>query len=250
MTVDTWSWIGAFGMAIGAAILYFNWSRRTKAEEEHSSLHFFVPLIAMASYFAMAVHQGETVLSNGTAFLYARYIDWSITTPLLLFGLSLTALRRNIRRPGLVGGLIAADSYMILTGLFAGLSEGYIKWIWFTISCFAFLAVYGVLWGPLKRESARNGTDIDKEYTGNAMFLSVIWFLYPVVFLFGTPGLKMMSPVATAAAFTILDLIAKVIYGIYSMARAKSSTEREISERRISSDELITDGVAAATARV
>ena len=59
---------------------------------------------------------------------WARYVDWSLTTPLLLLDLALLA--------GLSGGhiLIAifADLVMILTGLFAafGAEKNGSKWGW------------------------------------------------------------------------------------------------------------------------
>lgn len=103
-----------------------------------------ITIIAAISYFAMATghgtaihhirirHQNDHVPDTYTdvqrQVFWARYVDWSLTTPLLLLDLSLLA--------GLNGAhmlmAIVADVIMILTGLFAAFgSEGTPqKWGW------------------------------------------------------------------------------------------------------------------------
>ncbi len=126
------------------------------------------------------------------------------------------------KRLGLFVGLIGADIYMILTGLVAGYSptSSADKWIWFLMSCGAFLAVYWVIWWPLRAEAERAGNGTT--YTRNAAILSVLWLLYPVVFLFGTDGLLIISPALSALCFTVLDLVSKVGYGILTTAETNA----------------------------
>ncbi|KAI6801933.1 hypothetical protein KC358_g15379, partial [Hortaea werneckii] len=110
-----------------------------------------ITITAALSYFAMASGHGasyhhvvereshqhvpDTTHDIYREVYYARYIDWSITTPLLLLDLCLLA--------GMNGGsiliAIVADLIMILTGLFAAYgSEGTPqKWGWYAIACIA-----------------------------------------------------------------------------------------------------------------
>ena len=195
-------------------------------------IHAIVPMIAAALYLLMSLNQGGVVIDNGREFLYARYVDWSITTPLLLTGLALTAMDDLRKRLGLVLGLIGADVYMILTGLEAGYSptSSADKWIWFLMSCGAFLAVYWVIWWPLRAEARKAGNATT--YTRNAAILSVLWLLYPVVFLFGTDGLLIISPALSAVCFTVLDLVSKVGYGMLSTAETNAKFSREVRDGR------------------
>ena len=233
MTENAWLWIGFIGMAIGSVVILAQMGRKTPAEEAHGVLHSIVPMIAAALYLLMALNQGSVTIDNGREFLWARYADWSITTPLLLTGLALTAMDDLRKRLGLFVGLIGADIYMILTGLVAGYSptSSADKWIWFLTSCGAFLAVYWVIWWPLRAEAelAGNGTT----YKRNAAILSVLWLLYPVVFLFGTDGLLIISPVLSALCFTVLDLVSKVGYGILTTAETNAKFRREVRDGRI-----------------
>lgn len=76
------------------------------------------------------MHTG--LLTHSTVY-WARYVDWSVTTPLLLLDLALLA--------GLSGGhifiAVVADIIMILTGLFAafGSEDTPQKWGWYAIAC-------------------------------------------------------------------------------------------------------------------
>ena len=181
MTETNWLWIGAIGMIVGSLVLFAAGGRRTQDEEGHTLIHGFVPLFAAISYFAMAVHQGEATLTSGRVFLYARYLDWTVTTPALLLGLSMVGLHGARRRPGLVAGLLTSDIVMIVTGLFFGLSQvPVIKWVWYGASCVAFLAVLWVLFAPLMQEARARDQVRRDVYMRNAVLLTVLWLIYPV----------------------------------------------------------------------
>ena len=236
MTVNDWLWIGFYGMALGAAaLLAYGWSYRTRDEENHAYLHLFVCLAAMASYLAMATGYGSVRLADGRDFYFARYVDWSVTTPLLLLGLSLTALHSPFRRWALLLGLLFTDVYMIVTGLFAGLSPtgSAAKWTWYLISSGAFLFIYYALFGPLRREAGLTGARAAALFKRNATVLAVLWFGYPVIFLLGDEGVRSVGPVGTAAAYTILDLLAKVAFGLFSLSGTKAKTTAELADGEV-----------------
>ena len=70
----------------------------------------------------MATGAGMIILDDGRRFYYFRYIDWLVTSPLLLLNLALLALARPGRNIGLIAGFIGLDIFMVLTGLAAGSS--------------------------------------------------------------------------------------------------------------------------------
>jgi bacteriorhodopsin len=228
MAVETWLWIGTIGMLLGAVILYFALvSNKSLRDEGDYQSHFYVPLIAFTLYLLMALGAGALVTSTGRVYYFARYIDWSITTPLLLYSLVTSGLHgTGIKRPALVVGLLGADVYMILTGFVAGLSDNpSVKWTFYICSCAAFIAIYGLLFGPFKKLTATGPHA--STYMKKAMFLSAIWFAYPVVFLIGQEGFRIWSATWDAVFFTLLDLIAKVVYGVWAVSLAKKSAIAE-----------------------
>ena len=236
MTEQGWLWIGCAGMALGALVIFLKGGRRTPEEEMATILHGIVPVIAACSYFAMAVGQGSVVRHSDVGggfdhtFYFARYVDWMFTTPLLLTALSLTAMHGRLRRPGLLLGVIVADVIMILTALFFGLTAVvWIKWSWFAISCGAFLAVYYVIWVGLREEAGQQREDVRGTFQRNAVLLSVIWFAYPVVLLLDQEGLNLIGSTTSVAILAVLDLVAKVGYGLLAGSEHERIAERDLS---------------------
>lgn len=241
MNIVDWLWFGFVAMALGSVILLvMGWNRRTRDEENHYLLHLFVTLAATASYLAMALGQGSITLADGREFYVARYIDWSITTPMLLTGLCLTALHAPFRRWALLLGLVFTDFYMIATGVIAGFSPtgSSAKWAWYLISSGAFLFIYIGLWGPMRAESEKSGPRAAKLFKTNATILSAVWFAYPVIFLLGSEGIKAIDATATAALYTIFDVIAKVVYGIFSMAATRTKVTEDLAAGEVPEHDL------------
>jgi bacteriorhodopsin len=238
MTPQFWLWLGFAGMSAGAALILVMGKRRTAAEETDTIIHGIVPIIAACSYLAMATGQGSIQLPAGPdagtatrAFYFARYIDWSFTTPLLLLGLANTAMHSGMRRPAVIWGMIGSDLIMIVTAFVFGLSQvAWLKWTWFAISCGAFLAVYYGIFVQLREENAREREDTRTAFMQNAVFLSVLWMAYPVVLLFGDDGLGLLSPSLGLGIIAVLDLVAKVVYGIMATRRTAQRVDRDLAQ--------------------
>lgn len=232
---ETWLWIGTGGMALGAlSILVVGHGMK---ETHHRVTSFFVCAIAATFYLLMAQGQGDVIVSKASLALtplgvgadvsvqmvyFARYIDWFFTTPLLLLGLMTVALKPlsgggepTRERLGLVAGIIGADILMILTGLFGALSiDSTHKYVWFIVSCGFFLAVLTLIWGPIRAAAAEQGAETFALYNKLLLILTVLWFIYPVLWILGTEGTGAISLNAEVAVFTIIDLTSKVAFGL------------------------------------
>src|SRR5271170_2384104 len=150
----------------------------------------FVTTIAFLSYFAMATGDGICYHKNIPAkkdiiyreVYWARYVDWSITTPLLLLDLSLLA--------GLSGAnvlvAIVADVIMVYAGLFASFGKGDgQKWGWYTIACVAYLTiVYQLAYNGLAAVAGKDGKT-KAFYSTIGGFTLLVWTIYP---MFVAPG--------------------------------------------------------------
>ncbi len=224
MNVQTWLWIGCIGMLIGMGALYLPMSRnKQEGEEGEVASHFYVPLFAFTSYLAMALGIGVLSTQGGRAFYYARYVDWSITTPLLLWSLVHSGIKgASLKRPALIASLIGADIYMIVTGYIAGRTDDMtIKFSFYIASCISFLFIYVLLFGPFKKIAANGPHAAD--YNKKATVLFGLWVAYPIIFILGQEGIKTLSATFDAAAYTIFDLVTKVAYGLWAVSLAKKS---------------------------
>lgn len=233
MTVSFWLWAGTIGMSVGLVLLFFPMQKNKSVDEQGDSIaHFLVPMVALTLYLLMSLGHGAVVRPSGRVFYYGRYIDWSITTPLLLLSLVSGAVKGHRRKRGaLIAGLIISDVYMIATGFVAGWTDDpALKWWFYGLSCLSFLAIYALLWGPFKELSKTSPQGA--LYRKKAAALSIVWFAYPIVFLIGQEGFRLWSPVVDAVLFTCLDLIAKVAYGLWavSMVQHTGDVREELPE--------------------
>ena len=108
---------------------------------------------------------------------WARYVDWSVTTPLLLLDLALLA--------GLSGAnilvAIVADLIMILTGLFAAFGEDSSrKWGWYTFACLAYLVIVYQLAFNGRTAVAGKDNKTQAFFGAIAGFTFVLWTVYPM----------------------------------------------------------------------
>ena len=233
MTVQFWLWVGTFGMSLGLILLFFPMQRNKLVSEQGDLIaHFLVPMIAMTLYLLMALGHGSVVLASGRTFYYGRYADWLFTTPLLLLSLVSSAHKGHVHKRGaLIAGLVLSDVYMILTGLVAGWTDDpSLKWWFYSLSSLAFVAVYGLLFGAFRKLSFTSPKG--SVYRKKVVALSVVWLAYPIIFLVGQEGFRLWSPLVDAVLFTSVDLIAKVVYGLWavSMVKPGDAAEEELVE--------------------
>lgn len=153
-----------------------------------------IVIFASLSYFAMASGHGisyhhaiertshkhvpDTTQDVYRQVYWARYVDWTLTTPLLLLDLALLA--------GLSGAdifvAIVADIIMVLTGLFAafGAENTPQKWGWYTIACIAYLVVIWQLVYNGRKTAAAKGGKVGSFFAAIGGFTLVIWTIYPM----------------------------------------------------------------------
>ena len=216
-TQETILWAGTIGMALGAIIIALVGFRLPKAERHHVTASFFVCAIAACAYYAMTTGIG-TITVNGYEIFFARYADWVFTTPLLLLGLvtvgiaAATGGEAGRERGGLIGFVLGADILMIVTGFIAALRNGHDdKWVWYAISCVFFLLVLWAVYGPVKEYVS---SDMKPLYTRLLSILTVLWLIYPVLWVLGTEGTGTLSLTGEIAVFAVIDVLAKVGFGI------------------------------------
>jgi bacteriorhodopsin len=181
---------------------------KTRANRLFHYITAAITLVASIAYFCMGSNLGWTAIQveferngpkvhgNIRQIFYVRYIDWFITTPLLLLDLLLTC---GIPTPTILY-VILMDEIMIVTGLVGALVKSSYKWGFYTFGCAAFLFVaysgkpvcvglacrtdghYSVVFEG--RTYARAlGADINRTYTICGAWTIGLGFLYPIAWV-------------------------------------------------------------------
>lgn len=181
-----------------------------------------IPGFAGLSYLAMTFNIGTVTLGGETVVL-PRYIDWLVTTPILVgyVGYVAGAPRKWI------GAVMIADALMILTGTVATAIAPPGKWIFFTLSSLFRLSLFGVLYGVFPKYAAEH-----RKRRGLFHLLQnhvgLLWIAYPVIWLVGPSALGYASATAISLVVAYLDVVAKVPY-IYFIWNRRSSFDIDAS---------------------
>ena len=216
-----WLWLYVACMAAGAiAIMVLSRDPKGVPHYEYAAAAF-IPVWSGLAYMAMALGQG-VVEVGGREIFVARYADWIVTTPLLLAGLAWTAMFYTRKHVSLIVTLLGADVIMILSGLFADLTDREaIKWLWYAIGCLCLAIIFWVAWGPLRRIAESQGPEVAATYKRVAGFLAILWVGYPTVWALSPSGLGLIGDTATVALFVVLPVVSKVGFSLYDITELR-----------------------------
>jgi bacteriorhodopsin len=147
-----------------------------------STLSYYAQATGSGSFFAHHIltipHTQHIPPTHEHVFrqvLWARYVDWALTSPLIILNLAFVA--------GLDGSniLIAlfADWAMVFTGWFFAYAhaEGQ-RWGWYAMSCVAFLVVVHQLAVPGRRAVLNKDRRIMNIFASIAGYEMIVWALF------------------------------------------------------------------------
>ena len=233
--VESSLWVGTAGMFVG--MLYFiakGWGEENERLQEFFIVTIFIAAIAFVNYLAMALGYGVTeVMVGGEAktIYWARYTDWLITTPLLLIDLGLLAGATRNELATLVGldvAMIGTGAVATLTGDGAGaigaLGAEAQRLVWWGVSTGFLLVLLYFLFGSLTDKAAALGGQTASKFKTLRNLIVVVWLVYPVWWLVGTEGLGAIGLGVETAGFVVLDLTAKIGFGIILLSSREALT--------------------------
>jgi bacteriorhodopsin len=219
-------WVVVVLMAISALAFY---SLAARAQVQKRLLHTLTALIttvSFLSYLAMATGEGVTYKHSVVHYphkhvpdthqeylrqvFWVRYINWIITTPLILINIALLG--------GLSGAnllvAIAADLTMFVAGFTATYSYDGRRWVWYAIAVIAFLVV-GFQVGVNGARSARRGGDQHRSlFTSFSGANLLVFLLYPII-LAVSPLSGRISVDAETVAWAVHDILTQGLFGFW-----------------------------------
>ena len=220
--------LGFAGMAAGT--LYFLLVRSDLSVKVRSVAIYaaVITFVATIMYYLMAVNVNNGGDISGTVVI--RYVDWIITTPLLLLEFAIIAALAGKIKKGLVGRLIIADIIMIVAG-FLGETVGRpgdpAVYVWMIISVLAWIWIIIEVLGV-----KATGNDFAATAVKTMKYFVVIgWSIYPLgtaiqqfMSLGSEPGSLDLATAAAIAAivYIVADLTNKVVFGIVAVRAAKN----------------------------
>ncbi len=209
---DTGYWIVASCLALGALAIAVLGGFATGRQTARTGLHAFVCATAAVLYAVLAT--GATVVHVGPLEIDTHHFNWLLTTPLLLAALMVTASPVGHALVPMALTVIFLDVVMVLARAVAIDQYGGAEWIWFAVSLLAMGLMFALLLQPV-RQAARDGHPVRAElYERHAKLVTVLWTLWPVVFLFGPELLGAIGPAWQAGLFGAIDVAVMVAFGL------------------------------------
>ncbi len=227
-------------VAMAAGTLWFYLERNDLKPELRSIATYaaVITFVASIMYYVMKdvvkFPGGDITATDVDATLPLRYIDWLITTPLLLVSFALVVAMAGPLKKGLLAKLIIADIIMIVTGYLGEIGEpgSAGNYLFFIISTVAWLYIVYVVFG-VKLPGAE--AHIQRAVTAMKWFVIAGWAIYPIgtatqEFIELGGGDAGLAIGIAAIIYVIADVLNKVGFGIIAVRAAKvsSGTDRTI----------------------
>jgi bacteriorhodopsin len=198
-----------------------------------ASLSYLLILYKLLTAYTLANGLYSPNAHSGLLDVPARYIDWSISVPLLvmeLVGVSALGLLKaqRLRLLGALSGFL-----MILSGYFGEVATpnglgGRVGWG--VVSSVFFVIVYGVIIYAVRKSSPELTADENRIYRRATGVLMAVWFVYPIIY--GLNGFLSGGAWSTTAniAYCLADITAKVGFGVMVFKLARMRSERSKAE--------------------
>jgi len=230
-------WLYITGMAIGA-IHFILLGRNPRGVPRYEYLvAAFIPIWSGLAYLSMTLPHGDLELGKievvGQIAHFARYLDWVVTTPLLLLALSWTAMYHLQKKDWtLIASLMATQVIVVICGLVADLSVvSWVRYLWYINGVVAFLVILGGIWGALRAKTRSQGAELSSFYDKMATYFTVLWICYPTVWILGPSGFGVFNQTVDTFLFCLIPFFSKVGFSfldLHGLRNLSSSTPTRV----------------------
>lgn len=222
--------IGTMAMMAASVFFFFELSTTDKKWRTSVLVSGLITFIAAVHYYYMRGYNLET----GQSPTFFRYVDWTLTVPLMCVEFYLIT-RKSGATQGLLWKLIFASLVMLVTGYIGEAIYGAEaqSWVWGAISGAAYFYIAYLVWfGEVSKLAVSAGPAVAKANKTLAWFVLVGWAIYPLGYILGTKGglfgMQLVDDPKTASAYmdiiyNIGDAVNKIGFGlvIYALSRSE-----------------------------
>lgn len=199
---------GTLGMLVGVVVV--GWLLRDDTLDADAGKFRYlliVPAFAALAYAMMTIGVGRVTV-GGVDAEAARYLDWFVTTAVMVWyvGYVVDVERKWMLTAAVFDGLFIAGGWVATT------TQGTVKWAAFAGACLAFAATMYVLFRVYPQNAGEMTPERERLFLRLRNQSSVIWLVYPVVWLASGAGYGLVSTLGSVMLFTFLDVASKVPY--------------------------------------
>ena len=217
-------------MAMFAATIFFWMSIPMVSNKWKTSLIVsgLVTFIAGVHYFYMR----DTYMATGESPTAYRYIDWTLTVPLLMVEFYLL-LKPAGAKLGLLWKLVVAALVMLVAGYIGEAfyaTDGGMNILWGIISTLGYVYIlYEVYAGEGKKLAAESGPFIKSAQSKITWFVFAGWAIYPIGYMLLDGNLLsgLADTLPIDLVYNVGDAVNKIGFGLVTYSAAISMTKEE-----------------------
>ncbi|KAJ5895652.1 hypothetical protein N7495_007343 [Penicillium taxi] len=229
-------WVVTVLMGISSLVFYSLSARAPVAKRVFHTLSSLITTISFITYLALSTGQGigfnhAHIINHGThgipnthqdvfrQVLWLRYVNWALSTPLLL---TIFALASGLPGANLLAA-IAANWVMLATGLlgsFAGHTR--VRWVWLTLSCISYLVTLNHAGFHAQKAAQKQDGPTRKFFGAFSGSAFIALALFPITLAAGTLALKLSVDIETIL-FAIQDIFTQGLLGYWLLGSSGSS---------------------------
>lgn len=212
MPTEVWVFLVTSAIMLAATVVFaFHYFVR----EFKTRSYLLLPLITGIAGLMYGVMTLSAAGTLGSVITEARYVDWLLTTPLIVAYIGITAGAGH----RLIGLAIAADVVMIAAGYVATVTTGAVSWTAFVVASIAFLVLLYLLAAKITAVAGDRPPAVRSTFRTIRDITIVLWCIYPLLWLAGPHGFGLIQIADYHFTIAILDLAAKVGFDAIVAAR-------------------------------
>ncbi len=214
--------LGSLGMFAGIVMWWVLWSA-DDVDSDRGAFRWLaiIPVAAFVAYVLMTLELG-TITVDGVTVPVPRYVDWLVTTPVLVGYVAYVA---GVPRRYVIG-TVAVDVAMIVIGWGGVVTTGTTRAVAFGLSSLCYVGLLVALYGVFPDYAAEQSGVRQRLFEVLQNHVGLLWVAYPVVWAAGPLGVGAITTLGVTLLVTFMDVMAKTPYVYFVYVHRSAFGER------------------------
>ena len=199
-------WIGALIFGLSSLMFTFLENRNSSRKYLFNS-HVFVSFITIISYCIMALGLATVTTESGDLIYWTRWLFYAGSCSILTLDIATIANKPNEKK----AEVALFTTLTMFCGYLASIILTVDRWLFFGLSTAAYI---GMLYSIFTKSS-----EDSPKISSIMWFVLVTWSLFPLVWVLAPTGFGIIPVDITALLYLALDIVTKIIFGVYVSTR-------------------------------
>lgn len=204
MTEEVIFWVGAALFSI-TSVMFLLLKKKNKLI---TSINLLVNCVTIVSYAVMVFGLGAVRAPNGELIYWTRWLFYAGSCSLLMYETGKLLDKSKI----VINEMIFSNIIVMITGFLASYTVGLSKIVFFIISSGSFTYALYLINKKSGRKSLFKSTV--------KWYINLFWSMFPLIWILSPAYLMILNAFWTALFYLLLDLITKVLYGLFTVNKS------------------------------